>query len=177
MSRYIPLPNRLLDAIHNIVDIIVSYVWAGRETEAYLEESGFHVVGVGCGACVNRLLVHRLPDRTSLDFLGKHEHAESPHIFVRLTISRRTIYSVNHACSAAHCGLDDLLVGIFNQSKATTNPPKRKKFARILYNPTDYTKIRATNSSLSPTVHEQSPRNSLSRTRRPPLTFWYSEGA
>lgn len=30
---------------------------------------------------------------------------------------------------------------------------------------------------LSATVHEQSPRNSLSRTRRPPLTFWYSEGA
>ena len=55
--------------------------------------------------------------------------------------------------------------------------PKRKKVARILYNPTDSSKIRATNSSLSPTVHEQSPRNSLSRTRRPPLTFWYSEEA
>lgn len=55
--------------------------------------------------------------------------------------------------------------------------PKRKRFARILYNSTDYTKIRATNSSLSPTVHEQSPRNSLSRTRHPPLTFWYSEEA
>lgn len=53
----------------------------------------------------------------------------------------------------------------------------KKRFARILYNPTDYSKIRATNSSLSPTVHEQSPRNSLSRTRRHPLTFWYSEEA
>lgn len=30
---------------------------------------------------------------------------------------------------------------------------------------------------LSATVHEQSPRNSLSRTRHPPLTFWCSEGA
>lgn len=56
-------------------------------------------------------------------------------------------------------------------------PPNEKKFARIPYNPTDYSKIRATNSSLSPTVHEQSPRNSLSRTRRLPLTFWCSEGA
>ena len=57
--------------------------------------------------------------------------------------------------------------------------PKIQKFARILYNPTDYSKIRATNSSLSPTPtgHEQSPRNSLSRTRRPPLTFWYSAEA
>lgn len=55
--------------------------------------------------------------------------------------------------------------------------PKIQKFARILYNPADYSRIRATNSSLSPTVHEQSPRNSLSRTRRPPLTFWYSEEA
>ena len=43
------LQNRLFDAIYNVVDIIVGYVWAGRETEAYLEESGFHVVGVGCG--------------------------------------------------------------------------------------------------------------------------------
>lgn len=119
-----PLPNRLFDAIYNVADIIVGYVWAGRETEAYLEESGFHVIGVGCGTCVNRLLVHWLPDRTSLDFLGEHEHAESLHILVRLTIGRRTIYGVNHTCSAAHCGLDDLLVGIFNQSKATTNPPK-----------------------------------------------------
>lgn len=107
------LPNRLLDAIYNVVDIIVSYVWAGRETEAYLEESGFHVVGVDCGTCVNRLLVHWLPDRTSLDFLCEHEHAESLHIFVRLTIGRRTIYGVNHTCSTAHCGLDDLLVGLF----------------------------------------------------------------
>ena len=30
---------------------------------------------------------------------------------------------------------------------------------------------------LSATVPSQSPRNSLSRTRRPPLTFWYSEEA
>ena len=81
-----PLPNRLFDTIYNIADIIVGYVWAGRETEAYLEESGFHVVGVGCGACVNRLLVHWLPDRTALDFLGEHEHTESLHIFVRLTM-------------------------------------------------------------------------------------------
>lgn len=30
---------------------------------------------------------------------------------------------------------------------------------------------------LSPTTPSQSPRNSLSRTRRPPLTFWCSDGA
>ena len=108
-----PLPNRLFDAIYNVADIIVGYVWAGRETEAYLEDSGFHVVGVGCGTCVNRLLVHWLPDRTALDFLGQHEDAESLHIFVRLTIGRRTINGVNHTCSASHCGFDDLLVGIF----------------------------------------------------------------
>lgn len=30
---------------------------------------------------------------------------------------------------------------------------------------------------LSATTPSQSPRNSLSRTRRPPLTFWYSEEA
>ena len=107
-----PLPNRLFDAIDNVADIIVGYIWAGWETEAYLEESGFHVVGVCCGTCVDRLLVHWLPDWTALDFLGQHEHAESLHIFVRLTIGRRTIYGVNHTCSSAHCGLDDLLVGI-----------------------------------------------------------------
>ena len=56
--------------------------------------------------------MHWLPDWTALDFLGQHEHAESFHIFVRLTIGRRTIYGVNHTCSSAHCGLDDLLVGI-----------------------------------------------------------------
>lgn len=83
-----PLPNRLFDAIYNVVDIIIGYVWAGRETEAYLEESGFHVVGVGCGTCVNRLLVHWLPDWTALDLLGKHEHAQSLHILIRLTIRR-----------------------------------------------------------------------------------------
>ncbi len=47
------LPNRLFDAIYNVADIIVGYVWAGRETETYLEESGFRVVGVGCDTCVD----------------------------------------------------------------------------------------------------------------------------
>ena len=55
--------------------------------------------------------------------------------------------------------------------------PQIPKVARILYNPTDYTKIRATNSSLSPTVPSQSPRNSRPRTPHPPSTSWYSEEA
>lgn len=59
------LPNRLFDAIYNVADVIVGYVWAGRETEAYLEDGGFHVICVGCGTCVNRLLVHWFPDRTT----------------------------------------------------------------------------------------------------------------
>lgn len=132
------LPNRLFDAIYNVADIIVGYVWAGRETEAYLEESGFHVVGVGCGTCVNRLLVHWLPDWTALDFLGEHEDAESLHIFVRLTIGRRTIYGVDHTCGAAHCGLDDLLVGILltlnvnGRVQCRCTEPEIRIIARIL---------------------------------------------
>lgn len=104
--------NRLFDAIYNVADIIIGYVWAGRETEAYLEESGFHVVGVGCGACVNRLLVHWLPDRTALDLLGKHEHAQSLHILIRLTIRRSAIHRMNHTCSTANSRLDNLLISI-----------------------------------------------------------------
>lgn len=63
------LPDCLLDAIDNIADIVVSHVWAGGETEAYLEKLGLHIVGVGCATGVNRLLVHRLPDWTAFDFL------------------------------------------------------------------------------------------------------------
>lgn len=106
------LSDCVLDALHNILDIIVSHVWAGRETEAHLEKTGFHLVGVGSSTCIDRLLVHRLPYRTALDLLGKHEHAESLHILIRLTIRRRAVHRMNHTCSTADSRLDDLLVNI-----------------------------------------------------------------
>ena len=107
------LPDCLFDAIDNIAYIIVGDVWAGGKTETYLEKFGLHIVGVGCATGVNRLLVHRLPNRATFDFLRKHKHSQSLHILVRLTIGRRTINCVNDTCGSSHRGLDDLLVGIF----------------------------------------------------------------
>ena len=48
--------NRLLDAIHNVADIIICNIWTCRQTEAYLEEVLFHTVGVYRCAVINRLL-------------------------------------------------------------------------------------------------------------------------
>ena len=80
------LYNRLLDAIHNVADIIICNIRAGREAEANFEEVLFHPVGVYRCAFINRLLMHWLPGRACFDFLAEHKDAKSLDIFIRLAI-------------------------------------------------------------------------------------------
>ena len=70
------LCNRLLNALHDVANVIVRDVWTSRQAEAYLEEVLFDAVGVERCTGIYRLLMHRLPHRTALDLLAQHEPME-----------------------------------------------------------------------------------------------------
>ena len=57
---YEPLLHRLLDALHDILHILVAYARAGREAHADFEELHLYVIGIYIGSGIDRLLVHRI---------------------------------------------------------------------------------------------------------------------
>ena len=85
--------------------IIISYIRSGRKTKSNFEDFFFYSVRIERSIRINRLLVHRLPYRTCLNPLGKHEYTECLHILIRLTIRRSTIYSFDHTGSTTHSRL------------------------------------------------------------------------
>ena len=82
------LSDRLPDALHNIPNILIRHIRTCRQAEPDLEQVLLHTICINRSSRIHRLLVHRLPYRTALDLLGKHEHAQSLHILIRLTIRR-----------------------------------------------------------------------------------------
>ena len=56
--------------------------------------------------------MHRLPNRTTLHLLAKHEHTQGFHIIIRLTIRYRRINSMDNASGTPHCCFDNFFVGI-----------------------------------------------------------------
>ena len=106
------LKNRFLYALHDILHVLIRNIRTCWQTEANLKQFLLYPIRVHRSTLIHWLLVHRLPYRTALDLLGKHEHAESLHILIRLTIRRRAVHRMNHTCSTANSRLDDLLVSI-----------------------------------------------------------------
>ena len=106
------LSDCLPDALHNIPNILIRHIRTCRQAETDLEQVLLHTICIYRSSRIHRLLVHRLPNRTALNLLGKHEHAQSLHILIRLTIRRRAVHRMNHTCSTANSRLDDLLVSI-----------------------------------------------------------------
>ena len=111
LSSHKILPNNsFLYTLHNIPNIFIRHIRTYRQAEPDLEQVLLHTICINRGTLIHRLLVHRLPNRTTLDLLGKHKHAQRLHILIRLTIRRSAIHRMNHTCSTANSSLEDLLV-------------------------------------------------------------------
>ena len=94
--------NSLLDAIHNIADIIIRNPRTSRETEAHLEESFLYTIGIYWSTCIDRLLVHRFPDRTTLYLLVEHKHTQSLNIIVWLAIRYGRVNCMDYLAKTEH---------------------------------------------------------------------------
>ena len=104
--------NRILDAIHNVADIIICNIWPCWQAEANFEEVLFHAVCVNWHALIYRLFGHWLPGRACLDFLTEHKDTKSRYVVIRLAIGSCRVNLVNNTSSTSDCGLDYLLVSV-----------------------------------------------------------------
>ena len=91
--------NRILDAIHNVADIIISNIRACRETEANFEEVLFHAVWVNWHALIYRLFGHWLPGRACLNLLTEYKDMKSLYVVIRLAIGSCRVNLVNNTSS------------------------------------------------------------------------------
>lgn len=74
------------DSIHDVADVIVSHVGAGREAYSDFEEGFADTVDVGGSGAIDGLAVHRLPERTGFDVGLIEINAQSLYIVVGLAI-------------------------------------------------------------------------------------------
>ena len=104
------LSDCVLDALHNIPNILIRHIRTCRQAEPDLEQVLLHTICIDRSTLIHRLLVHRLPNRTALHLLTKHKHAQRLHILIRLTIRSSAIHRINHTGSTANSRLEDLLI-------------------------------------------------------------------
>ena len=123
---------RVLDAVDDVADVVVGDVGAGGEAQADLEDGlgdgGFRGVG-GAGkggaeggqaagpqvhrdASIDRLPVHRLPERPGFHAGGVEPDAEGLDVGVGLAVGHGGGSGVYHACRAADCALHGSLVSV-----------------------------------------------------------------
>ncbi len=91
-------PYRLLDAGHDVANIIIAHIRSRREAETDLKDRLGDTVQIGRRAGIDGLLVHGFPDRTALDLLAEHEDAQSLHVLVGLAVGLRRARSPSAAC-------------------------------------------------------------------------------
>lgn len=123
---------RVLDAVDDVADVGVGDVGAGGEAQADLEDGlgdgGFRGVGgagkggaeggqaarpqIRRGAGIDRLPVHRLPERPGFHASSVHPYAEGLDVGVGLTVSRGRGGHVDDAGRAADCALHGSLVSV-----------------------------------------------------------------
>ena len=100
------------DGVDDVADVVIRDPRAGGKADADAEQRLAHTVGVGGGAAVDRLTVHRFPQRARLDAGCVEDHAQGFDIVVWLAVGRGRLYGVCDACSSAYRSADDLTVGV-----------------------------------------------------------------
>ena len=88
-----------LDTINYISHILIAHARTGREAHTHLEELDLHTIGIDIGSNIDRLLVHRFPQRPRLDAGIIEIHAQSLHIVIRLAVRHRRIRNTEHTGS------------------------------------------------------------------------------
>ena len=86
-----------LDCLDDVADVVVGDVRSGREAEAYGEERLADTVDVCGRITVDRLFVHRLPERTRLDAGGVEGQAHRLHVGVGLAVGHGGGGGMGHA--------------------------------------------------------------------------------
>ena len=127
LSSHKILPNNsFLYTLHNIPNIFIRHIRTYRQAEPDLEQVLLHTICINRGTLIHRLLVHRLPNRTTLDLLGKHKHAQRLHILIRLTIRRSAIHRMNYTCCTTYSRLEDLLEILLKLLQPSLQPTSTK---------------------------------------------------
>ena len=87
------------DGVDDVADMVVRDPRTGGKADADAEQRLAHAVGVGGGVAVDRLTVHRFPQRARL-YAGRVEgHAQGFDIVVGLAVGRGRFYGVRDALS------------------------------------------------------------------------------
>ncbi len=82
--------------------MLVRHPWTSRETDAHLEEGFTDTVDVSWSVFVDRLFVHRFPERTSFDVGGIESHPERLDVVVGLAVGDCSRSGMSHTSSATY---------------------------------------------------------------------------
>ena len=88
----------------------IRHIRTGGQTEAYLEQRFLHTVGIDRRIGIDRLLVHRFPQRTTFYPFAQHEHTQSLHVGIGLTVGYCGVNGMNDAGGSANGRADNFLV-------------------------------------------------------------------
>ena len=94
--------DSLLDAIDNVMHILVTDIGTCWQTEPHLEDRLRHAVQVGRSTLIYRLLVHRFPYGTTLHLLPEHKHTQCLDIVIGLTIGSGTVHTLDDTSRATN---------------------------------------------------------------------------
>ena len=104
--------NCPLYRLHNIPNIRIPHIRPSRQAHPHLKQSLANPINISRSPAINRLPMHRLPNRTSLNARSIQEYSQRLHIIIRLAIRSSTRRSVNNASSTAHSPSHNSLVSI-----------------------------------------------------------------
>jgi len=98
---------------HDHADIVVGDAWTGRQTEAAFEERFAYAVHITRIVAVDRLQMHRFPDRSRFDARFVECQSHCLNIPVRFAIRMQRCRLMRYACSSANSPIHSHFVSMF----------------------------------------------------------------
>lgn len=96
-ARLLSSNDCFLNAIHNVLHILITNIRSCGQSHADLEDVFFNAIGINLTTSIHGLLVHGLPYGAALHLLAKHKHAHGLNILVGLAVPSQLTFG--RACS------------------------------------------------------------------------------
>ena len=104
--------NILLYTIHNISHILIRHIGAGRQAQPDLKQRFAHPIHVSRAIFIDRLLMHRLPQRAGFYTHRIKSHTHRLNIGIRLAIRMCVNRCVSHTARTTNSTLYRCLISI-----------------------------------------------------------------